>query len=132
MSEGTSKSTPPSSDDSERRAATRHITCTPFHVQRGERGQSSNVEIALIQDLSPTGALLLSVGDLPVGTRVKLHLDLGDSPARIVEARVVRAERRPEDVSDVWRFAAAVHFAEAQQDLEPFMRELETRVSKSM
>jgi len=112
----------------ERRAAVRHFTCYPFHVQTGESGDTSDMAIAVIQDLSPTGALLLVGSDLPIGTRVKLHLDFVEPSPRIVEGRVVRAERRPRDASAVWPFGAAVEFSEACEDLAPSIEELARKV----
>jgi hypothetical protein len=106
------------SDGSERRGAPRVLTCYPFHVQRGERGHSNGEEIALIRDISPTGALLFVTTELEVGTRVQLHLDFVE-PVRIVEGRVVRRDVRPPGDSDVWPHRAAVHFVEPCEDLAP-------------
>ena len=115
------------SDGSERRAAPRVLTCYPFHVQRGERGHSSAEEIALIRDLSPTGALLFITTELAVGARVQLHLDFVE-PKRILEGRVVRRDVRPPESSQVWPYRAAVHFVEPCEDLaaqiEGFSREV--------
>lgn len=103
---------------SERRAAPRVLTCYPFHVQRGERGDTNAEEIALIRDISPTGALLLVASALPIGARVQLHLDFVEPP-RVLEGRVVRREERPPDASEVWPYGAAVQFAEPCEDLAP-------------
>ncbi|MFO0549110.1 MAG: PilZ domain-containing protein [Polyangiaceae bacterium] len=119
----------------ERRAAARHFTCYPFHFQAGDAGDTGDTEIALIQDVSPTGALLLVGAELPIGTRVKLHLDfldgLDSGLGRIVEGRVVRNERRPRARSDVWPFGAAVQFTEEQADLTASVLELERQIESS-
>jgi hypothetical protein len=106
------------SDGSERRGAPRVLTCYPFHVQRGEQGQTKAEEIALIRDLSPSGALLFVETDLAVGARVQLHLDFVE-PRRIVEGRVVRRDVRPPGASEVWPYRAAVQFVEPCEDLAP-------------
>lgn len=112
----------------ERRAATRHFTCYPFHVQTGDSGDTGDMDIAVIQDLSPTGARLLVGSELAIGTRVKLHLDFVEPASRIVEGRVVRAERRPRESSAVWPFGAAVEFLERCDDLAPQIEELARKI----
>lgn len=115
-------------DGAERRAEDRHLACYPFQMQRGERGATGGMEIAVIHDVSASGALLYTVGEIAAGTRVKLHLDFGEEPVHVVEGHVVRLERCPSDVADVWRFAVGVQFAESRADLLPQMRELERKL----
>lgn len=104
----------------ERRALVRHYTCFPFQMQRGDSGDTQDMEIALVRDLSLSGAYLLAGSDPAVGTRVQLHLDVFEDPEalRTVEGKVIRTERRPEDVAHVWPFGIAVQFNEVQTDLE--------------
>ena len=114
-------------DDAEdRRGDFRHLTCYPFHIQTGEMGDTSDLEIALIRDLSTVGALLFTRQQLDVGARVKLHLDLFGRPdeVRLVIGRVVRSEARAPEEADVWPFAIAVHLDEPQIDLAPAIEEL--------
>jgi len=116
----------------ERREATRYFTCYPFHIQKGDQGDTGDMEIAVIQDLSVTGAFLLVTTDLSVGARVKLHLDFGDAPGTVtVEGRVLRSERRPADVSDLWLYGAAVQFVELDAAVEASIHELAKKVAST-
>lgn len=115
----------------ERRGLTRLFTCYPFRMQKGEMGESSDAEIAVIQDLGPGGAYMLMTSELGVGTRVKLHLDFSGPLVRMVEGRVLRTERRPDDKADVWPFGAAVQFDEVHEDLLPHIEELARLVGDS-
>ena len=118
-----------SDPDGERRGGMRHFTCYPFHIQRGEAGETSDVEIALIRDVSAAGAyLLVRAAPPPVGTRVKLHLDVFDAPreARIVVGRVVRVEDRPADESDLWQSGVAVQFDAPDPELDAAAERLAT------
>jgi hypothetical protein len=112
--------------DVERRAVLRHFTCYPFHIQRGEAGQTGEFEIAVIHDLSASGAYLLATTEPAIGTRLKLHLDVFGEPGteRVALGRVVRTERRPADASEVWPFGIAVQFDDVLADLEPAMQAL--------
>jgi hypothetical protein len=115
-----------SDDSGDRRGDLRHLTCYPFHIQTGEMGDTSDLEIALIRDLSTVGALLLTRQDLDVGARVKLHLDVFGKPdhVRVAVGHVVRSEARPPEEAEVWPFAIAVQLDEAQPDLAPAIEEL--------
>ncbi|MFO0615615.1 MAG: PilZ domain-containing protein [Polyangiaceae bacterium] len=116
----------PSADENERRRGARHLTCYPLGIQRGEPGDTSDMEVAVVNDLSVTGAFLLLVAELPVGARVKLHLDIFEEVERtlVVEGAVVRVERRPSKVADTWGFGAAVSFHEPQPSLEAAIERL--------
>ena len=114
----------------DRRVDARELTCYPFYVQTGDTGDTGAMDIAIIRDLSPSGAYLFVGVDLSVGTRVKLHLDFAEPP-KIVEGRVVRAERTPEESSELWPFGAAVRFDERHEDLEPHALELARKVASS-
>lgn len=104
----------------------RHLTCYPLGIQRGEPGDTHDMEVAVVNDLSVSGAFLLLVAELPVGARVQLHLDIFEEVERtlVVEGAVVRVERRPSKVADTWGFGAAVRFHEAQPALEPAIARL--------
>lgn len=102
----------------ERREAVRYLTCYPFNIQKGDKGETGDVEIAVIQDLSERGAYLLLVSETHVGARVKLHLDFGDEPGEVtVEGRVLRVERRSPEVADLWHYGAAVQFLDVDDGL---------------
>jgi PilZ domain-containing protein len=89
-------------------------------------GDTSDLEIALIRDLSTAGALLLTRQPLDVGARVKLHLDVFGraDEVRLAVGHVVRSEARPPEEAEVWPFAIAVHLDEPQLDLAPAIEEL--------
>jgi len=111
----------------DRRAATRHFACYPIHIERAEGGHEHGVEIAVIEDLSASGALLRAREEVAIGARVRLHLDVFGDPSRVrvVEGHAVRAEPRPEDRAEVWPFAIAVEFDAAVPELEPMIEALE-------
>ncbi len=113
-------------DAEDRRGDLRHLTCYPFHIQTGEMGDTSDLEIALIRDLSTTGALLFTRQELEVGARVKLHLDVFGRPneVRLAIGHVVRSEARSPEEAEVWPFAIAVQLDEPQGDLAPAIEEL--------
>jgi hypothetical protein len=113
-------------DDDERRGDLRRLTCYPFHIQTGDLGDTSDLQIALIRDLSVGGALLFTRQPLDVGARVKLHLDVFGRPneVRVAVGHVVRSEARPPEEAEVWPFAIAVQLDEAQPDLAPAIAEL--------
>jgi hypothetical protein len=112
--------------DDDRRGELRHLTCYPFHIQTGELGDTADLEIALIRDLSTAGALLFTRESIPVGARVKLHLDVFGRPddVRLAIGRVVRAEARAPEEAEVWPFAVGIELDEAHADLEPAIEEL--------
>ncbi len=114
----------------ERREAMRYLTCYPFHIQKGDSGDTGDMEIAVIQDLSERGAYLLLVSEIAVGGRVKLHLDFGERPGEVVvEGRVLRIERRSPDVADLWHFGAAVHFPDIDAALAAKITDLAKQVA---
>lgn len=115
-----------SAEESERRKGVRHLTCYPLGIQRGEPGDTHDMEVAVVNDLSVSGAFLLLVAELPVGARVKLHLDIFEDVDRtlVVEGAVVRVEKRPSKVADTWAYGAAVEFHEPQPSLDPAIARL--------
>ena len=69
--------------------------------------------MALISDISTTGARLFSRNRLEVGTEVTLDLYLADEEQpRPAEGHVVRSARREDEVADVWQWEIGVTFAE--------------------
>src|SRR5688572_25152227 len=79
----------------DRRQSERHLACFPAHVRAGEE-EKAEPDIALIRDLSVTGALILTHQKVPVGARLDLSLYIVTSDdAREARGRVIRSERRP-------------------------------------
>jgi hypothetical protein len=112
----------------ERREDPRHFACFPAHFQR----PGGSIRMALIRDLSVTGALLLTRERPEVGDDIKLSLDLteGMEDARVVQGRVVRVESRTADRAEVWHHSVAVHFDEPLYDCESEIREIEANQAK--
>jgi len=101
----------------DRRVQPRHLACFPVHAKVDESGN----RIAVIKDISVTGALLLTRSQFEVGDRMELSMYLTGDPdgeLTVATGKVVRAERRPEEVSDLWGFSAAVRFDEPLVHLE--------------
>lgn len=93
--------------DSERRGDPRHLACFPAYLETPQGVPRS----ALIRDLSISGALLLTRARLSVGDVVKLALHLREGvPPHETSARVVREERRPNELVHPWTKAVAVQF----------------------
>ncbi len=109
---------------SERRIDPRHLACFPAYVEAVEGVRRS----ALIRDLSVSGALLLTRARLAIGDTVKLSLYLreGTEP-RAVTARVVREERRPNEMVHPWTKSVAVQFDAPIPELEAEARALADR-----
>jgi len=93
--------------ESERRRELRKLSCIPAYVKTEDQ------HLALIRDVSPSGALLFVQEPLPEGARVHLDLYLaGDgNESRPVEGKIVRSERRT-GPREVWGHKIAVEFDE--------------------
>jgi len=113
----------PPGDD--RRTVERHFACFPAHIQRPGGG----TRMALIRDLSVTGALLLTREKLEVGAEVVLNLYLTDDMDQVRSApgRVVRTEPREGDRAEVWHHTTAVQFDEPLADCAAEIAEIERR-----
>lgn len=92
---------------SERRREVRKLSCIPAYIKTDDR------HLALIRDVSPSGALLFVQEPLPEGASVHLELYLsGDgNEARAVEGKIVRSEKRT-GPREVWGHKIAVEFDE--------------------
>ena len=113
----------------ERRGASRHLACFPAYVGTEEEGQN----IALIRDVSSTGALLLTRDKLDVGDKIELSMYVsGDAkaPAHETQASVVRVEERKPEQADVWPYSAAVKFKKVLEHLEDEFKNLEEHQKK--
>lgn len=103
-------------DAGDRRSDERHFACFPAHIQR----PGGSTRMALIRDLSVTGALLLTREKLAAGDAINLSLYLTEDmdQARRAEAVVVRVEARDGARADVWHHSTAVRFTQPLTDCE--------------
>lgn len=105
---------PSSKPSSDRRSDIRHIACFPAEIDT-----ESGTSIAIIRDLSVSGALLLTRSRFKVGDPVKLSLYiLDDQNPRVVTGKIMRSERRGSDYSDVWPNSVGIKFDELLKDCE--------------
>jgi hypothetical protein len=119
-----------STDQQERRTASRHLACFPANIQGDDEKQGN---IALIRDVSVTGALLLTRESFEVGDTIQLSLYLseeGKATPHEVTAVVVRSDRQLPDRADVWPFSAAVTFDSPQEHLEARFKQVEAHQKK--
>jgi len=109
----------------ERRGSERHFACFPAHIER----PGGSTRMALIRDLSVTGALLLTRTKLAVGEEIRLSLYLSEdvTEARPAAGKVIRTEPRSGDRAEVWHHTVAVHFTEPLQDCEDQIKDLAAR-----
>lgn len=112
---------------SERRIGVRHFACFPAHVAKpqGQRG------LAMIHDLSVSGAQLVVRAQLEVGDALSLQLyvtgDPEDSRTRSTRARVVRIEPLEPSARGAWTHRVSVQFDEPLRDFEAEIKALEAR-----
>ena len=123
-SEAKQKDLPPDSG-ADRRVDPRHFACFPAHIQR----PGGSTRMALIRDLSVSGALLLTRQRLEVGEEIRLSLHLSEdvTDARPALANVVRIEPRTDDRAEVWHYTVAVRFGLPLTDCEAEIEDLERR-----
>jgi Tfp pilus assembly protein PilZ len=99
---------------SDRRADVRHQAVFPAEIET-EGGTS----IAVIRDLSVSGAQLLTRSRFKVGDPVKLSLYiLDDKNPRVVTGKIMRSGRRGSDYSDLWPNSVGIKFDEMLADCE--------------
>ena len=105
-----------------RRSASRLLACIPAYFESHRDSQ----DLALIRDVSVTGARLYTRIRLEVGQEVTLHLYLGkeSEPPKHAAGRVVRADRRNPALSDVWPWEIGVEFATPIESYEKEIEEL--------
>jgi hypothetical protein len=104
----------------ERRAFTRQLTCIPAYFE----SRRDPKDLALIRDVSISGARLFTRLKLAVDDPVSLHLCLGQEadPPRKANGRVVRVDQRDPALSDVWGWEIGVEFDVA---ITPYADEIE-------
>jgi len=110
------------SDGSERRASGRHLACFAANIE----GEDSAPRMALIRDLSATGALLFTQSLLKTGEALILTLYVTGELEKphATTARVVRSGRRRLDRANVWPYDAAVRFDEPLKGLDAEIEKL--------
>jgi hypothetical protein len=109
----------------ERRVDERHFACFPAHIQR----PGGSTRMALIRDLSVSGALLLTRERLKIGDAVELSLYLWEDTEQVrkASARVVRVEPRTGERAEVWHHSAAVQFDEPLRECAAEIKDLADR-----
>jgi PilZ domain len=109
----------------ERREDERHFACFPAHIQR----PGGSTRMALIRDLSVSGALLFTRVRVEVGDEIRLNLYLSEdmTDVRPAVAHVVRSVPRTADRAEVWHHSVAVRFATPLLDCEAEIKDLADR-----
>lgn len=125
MSEPSDKQPEPPDDSRERRVDERHFACFPAHIQR----TGGSTRMALIHDLSVSGALLLTRQRLAVGDEIRLSLYLRDdtTEARPAIGGVVRVEPLSAERAEIWHYRVGVQFVEPLRDCEAEIKDIEAR-----
>ena len=125
MTKDDRSSAPPSSD---RRSDERYLACFPAYLELAPQ----RTRMALIRDISTTGALLFTQTALKPDERVALKLYVEGDPekARVTSAVVVRFERRSFDRADIWPYSVAVRFEQPLVDLAEEVEALAARQAK--
>lgn len=99
---------------SDRRADIRHQAVFPAEIETG-----GETNIAVIRDLSVSGAQLLTRSKFKVGDPVKLSLYiLDDKNPRVVTGKIMRSSWRGSDYSDLWPNSVGIKFDEMLIDCE--------------
>ena len=104
-----------------RRRATRHLTCVPAGVQTPEKER-----LGLIRDASSEGALLFSKSKFNIDDQVKLSIRVDHEGVETVEVngRIVRVERQSDGF---WTFRMGVRFNPPREDLSALFKALSDR-----
>ena len=104
-----------------RRRATRHVTCVPVGVQTPEKER-----VGLIRDVSSEGALLFSKSQFKLNDAVKLSIRVDHEGTQSVEVsgRIVRVERKADGF---WTFQMGVLFEPKREDLSTLFKALAER-----
>jgi hypothetical protein len=92
----------------DRRLHARQLTCIPAYFE----SKADSQDLALIRDVSVTGARLYTRVRLEQNHVVTLHLYLGEEtePPRQTTGHVVRVDRREAALSDVWGWDVGIVF----------------------
>jgi hypothetical protein len=116
---------PDGASGADRRIDERHFACSPAHIQR----PGGSTRMALIHDLSVSGALLLTRERLKIGDAVELSLYLWEDTEQMrkASAQVVRVEARSGARAEVWHHTVAVQFEEPLRDCAAEIKDLADR-----
>jgi hypothetical protein len=123
MTEG--RSEPPDNDPppSERRKEERRLSCIPASLQASE-----DDDLALIRNVSRTGALLFTRIKYEIGDQLTLSLHLtGLDDGLPARATVVRVVARDYTRKDLWRYEVGVNFEEPIDGYAEQIREIGDR-----
>lgn len=118
------------SEQPERRKHVRRLVCIPAYVDTEKAPQ----HIALIRDISLSGAYFLTRVSLEVGDKLDIALHLtGDPGGRVhdTSATVVRAEVLEPERADLWTCGVAVQFEDLLKGIEEEIEELATRLAQA-
>lgn len=122
--------THPRRAEPERRDHDRHFVCIPAYVQREQTGP----HIALIRNISASGALILLRKRLSVAEAVDLslhlHPDEESGPTREARASVVRTAPLEESRAGLWLHAVGVRFDEPLHDMEEEIQRVSARLAE--
>jgi len=104
-----------------RRRATRHVTCVPAGVHTPDKER-----VGLIRDASAEGALLFCKSKLNLDDVIKLSIRVDEDERHTldVEGRIVRIERMREGF---WSFRIGVLFVPPREDLANLFKEIADR-----
>ena len=106
--------------DDERRVAKRHGLWIPIQLTSGPDIRM----LAVSQNISWSGALVVAGADLEIGSRVSLTLQVPGEDERQLGGEIVRVEVNEEDPDGLWRFRLAIQFDESVPELEPAFERL--------
>ena len=109
----------------ERRNASRRLSCIPANIESKQDAS----HLALIHDVSSTGARLFTRAKLDVDDEVTLSLYLSpdQKPPREASGKIVRVTERDIDKSDVWRWEVGVEF---HASIEEYAAEIEALIER--
>jgi Tfp pilus assembly protein PilZ len=117
-------SEPPSGNGfPERRSEERLISCIPVSLEVPD-----NTDLALIRDISRSGAFLLTRTSFEIGEPLSLRLHLVESSDGVpVKGRVVRVEPHDSLPNDLWHYEIGVQFEEPLDEYAEQIRALSER-----
>jgi hypothetical protein len=113
---------------SDRRADIRHQAVFPAEIET-----EGTTNIAVIRDLSVSGAQLLTRSKFKVGDVVKLSLYiLDDKNPRVVTGKIMRSSWRGSDYSDLWPNSVGIKFDEMLVDCEEEVKAVAEQQAQSV
>jgi len=108
----------------ERRSHPRRLVCVAAQL---EAGGEAGAQLALVRDVSVTGALLLTRTRPELDELVDLQLVLGlpGCPNELsIRARTIRVQEVEEEQRDVWQYRVALAFEDDLSHHEELLEEL--------